>query len=268
MGVSGGEEGARRGPLLMPGGSYKAYKYIKDILLKVAAQVTHRALALLTLAKEDPLIAEAYDVLKSAGKLSNDELRQVFSKWNNGELLSFLIEITADIFGIKDDKGEGYLVDKVLDKTGMKSTGKWTVQQAAELSVAAPTIALSPDSRFLSGLKDERIEAAKVFTSRGLGGVMADVAIDKNNSDLERGMHYPCCFLGPYKECIIHALSMHNPEFAKGIMEQQSAWRKVVSFSINSGISMPSMSSTLACFDSYRRERLLDNLVQAQKDYF
>lgn len=72
------------------------------------------------------------------------------------------------------------MVDKVLDKTGMKGTGKWTVQQAAELSVAAPTIAVSPDSRFLGGLKDERIEAAKVFTSRGHGGVMADVAIDKN----------------------------------------------------------------------------------------
>ncbi|KAG8500061.1 hypothetical protein CXB51_003707 [Gossypium anomalum] len=186
MGVSGGEEGARSGPSLMPGGSYKAYKYIEDILLKVAAQVTDSGLCVTYIGKggsdnfvkmvhngieysDMQLIAEAYDVLKSAGKLSNEELLQGFSKWNNGELLSLFIEITADIFGIKDDKGEGYLVDKVLDKTGTKDTGKWTAQQAAELSVAAPTIALSLDSRFLSGLKDERIEAAKVFTSPGLG---------------------------------------------------------------------------------------------------
>ncbi|PPD72277.1 hypothetical protein GOBAR_DD30820 [Gossypium barbadense] len=164
----------------MPGGSYKAYKYIEDILLKVAAQVTDSGP---TLAREDP----------------------VFSEWNNEDLLCFLIEITADIFGIKDDKGEGYLVDKVLDKTGMKGTGKWTVQQAAELSVAAPTIAVSPDSRFLGGLKDERIEAAKVFTSRGHGGVMADVAIDKNNIkswDLKLGELARIWKGG----CIIHAV--------------------------------------------------------------
>ncbi|CBI27440.3 unnamed protein product, partial [Vitis vinifera] len=163
------------------------------------------------------LIAEAYDVLKSVGKLSNEELRNVFSEWNKGELLSFLIEITADIFSIKDDKGDGFLVDKVLDKTGMKGTGKWTVQQAADLSVAAPTIASSLDARFLSGLKEERVEAAKVFKSSGF---------------------------------------------------ENSAWRRVVCLAINSGISTPGMSSSLAYFDSYRRDRLPANLVQAQRDYF
>ena len=96
-----------------------------------------------------------------------------------GELLSFLIEITADIFGIKDDKGEGYLVDKVLDKTGMKGTGKWTIQQAAELSVAAPTIESSLDARFLSGLKEERVKAAEVFKSGGFGDILTDQAVDK-----------------------------------------------------------------------------------------
>uniref|UniRef100_A0A2N9EJS2 phosphogluconate dehydrogenase (NADP(+)-dependent, decarboxylating) n=1 Tax=Fagus sylvatica TaxID=28930 RepID=A0A2N9EJS2_FAGSY len=138
MGVSGGEEGARNGPSLMPGGSFEAYKYIDDILLKVAAQ----------------LIAKAYDVLKSVGKLSNEELRS-------------------------DDKGEGYLVDKVLDKTGMKGTGKWTIQQAAELSVAAPTIESSLDARFLSGLKEERVKVAEVFKSGGFGDILTDQAVDK-----------------------------------------------------------------------------------------
>ena len=175
-----GEEGARHGPSMMPGGSFEAYKHIEEILLKVAAQVPDSGPCVTYIGKggsgnfvkmvhngieygDMQPIAEAYDVLKSVGKLSNEELNHVFSKWNKGELLSFLIEITAAIFGIKDDKGEGYLVDKVLDKTGMKGTGKWTVQQAAELSVAAPTIASSLDARFLSGLKEERIEAAKVF---------------------------------------------------------------------------------------------------------
>ena len=167
MGVSGGEEGARHGPSLMPGGTLEAYKYIEDIVQKVAAQVNdgpcvtyvgpggagnfvkmvHNGIEY----GDMELIAEAYDVLKSVGGLSNKELHETFFEWNKGELESFLIEITADIFSVPDDKGEGQLVDKVLDKTGMKGTGKWTVQQAAELSVAAPTIATSLDLRFLSG---------------------------------------------------------------------------------------------------------------------
>ncbi|CAL5421449.1 unnamed protein product [Camellia sinensis] len=196
MGVSGGVAGARHGPSLMPGGSFATYKYIEDILLKVAAQVRDSGHCVAYIGKggsgnfvkmihsgieygDMQLIAEAYDVLKSVGKLSNEELHQVFSEWNKGELLSFLIEITADIFSIKDYKGDGYLADKVLDKTGMKDTGKWTVQQAAELSVAAPTIASSLDSRFLSGLKDERVQAAKVFKSGGVDDILTDQAVDK-----------------------------------------------------------------------------------------
>eukprot|EP01018_Ginkgo_biloba_P008010 Gb_19037 [translate_table: standard] len=195
MGVSGGEEGARHGPALMPGGSYEAYKYIEDIVLKVAAQVdsgpcvtyigkggsgnfvkmVHNGIEY----GDMQLIAEAYDVLKSVGKLTNPELHEAFSNWNKGELESFLIEITADIFSIKDDKGEGYLVDKILDKTGMKGTGKWTVQQAAELSVAAPTIASSLDSRFLSGLKEERVEASKVFKTAQMGDILTSEEVDK-----------------------------------------------------------------------------------------
>lgn len=196
MGVSGGEEGARHGPSMMPGGSFEAYKYIEDILLKVAAQVPDSGPCVTYIGKggsgnfvkmvhngieygDMQLIAEAYDVLKSVGKLSNDELQQVFLEWNKGELLSFLIEITADIFGVKDDKGDGYLVDKVLDKTGMKGTGKWTVQQAADLSIAAPTIAASLDSRFLSGLKEERVRAAEVFKSGGVSDILSSEPVDK-----------------------------------------------------------------------------------------
>lgn len=185
MGVSGGEEGARHGPSLMPGGSLTAYNNVQDILEKVAAQVKDDGPCVTYIGHggsgnfvkmvhngieygDMQLISEAYDVLKNVGGLSNEELAEIFAEWNRGELESFLIEITADIFRVKDDYGDGELVDKILDKTGMKGTGKWTVQQAAELSVAAPTIAASLDCRYLSGLKEERENAAEVLREAGL----------------------------------------------------------------------------------------------------
>ncbi|KAG6397100.1 hypothetical protein SASPL_143263 [Salvia splendens] len=185
MGVSGGEEGARYGPSLMPGGSHRAYLNIHNILDKVAAQVddgpcvtyigeggsgnfvkmVHNGIEY----GDMQLISEAYDVLKNVGGLGNDELAEIFGEWNRGELESFLIEITSDIFKVEDhESGKGHLVDKILDKTGMKGTGKWTVQQAAELSIAAPTIAASLDSRYMSGLKDEREAASEIFRKEGL----------------------------------------------------------------------------------------------------
>ncbi|VAI69939.1 unnamed protein product [Triticum turgidum subsp. durum] len=254
MGVSGGEEGARHGPSMMPGGSLEAYQYIEDILLKVSAQVPDSGPCVTYIGKggsgnfvkmvhngieygDMQLIAEAYDVLKSVGKLTNGELQQVFAEWNKGELLSFLVEITADIFSIKDDQGEGYLVDKVLDKTGMKGTGKWTVQQAAELSVAAPTIEASLDSRIWKGgciIRASFLDRIKKAYDRN--GELANLLID--------------------------------PEFAQEIMDRQAAWRRVVCLAINNGVSTPGMSASLAYFDSYRRDRLPANLVQAQRDYF
>ncbi|XP_047971012.1 6-phosphogluconate dehydrogenase, decarboxylating 3, chloroplastic-like [Salvia hispanica] len=185
MGVSGGEDGARYGPSLMPGGSHRAYLNIHNILDKVAAQVddgpcvtyigeggsgnfvkmVHNGIEY----GDMQLISEAYDVLKNVGGLGNDELAEIFGEWNRGELESFLIEITSDIFKVEDhESGKGHLVDKILDKTGMKGTGKWTVQQAAELSIAAPTIAASLDSRYMSGLKDEREAASEIFRKEGL----------------------------------------------------------------------------------------------------
>ncbi|KAE9451104.1 hypothetical protein C3L33_17003, partial [Rhododendron williamsianum] len=311
MGVSGGEEGARNGPSLMPGGSFEAFKHIEDILLKVAAQVPDSGPCVTYIGKggsgnfvkmihngieygDMQLIAEAYDVLKSVGKLSNEELHKVFSEWNKGELLSFLIEITADIFKIKDDKGDGYLVDKVLDKTGMKGTGKWTVQQAAELSIAAPTIASSLDSRFLSGLKEERVEAAKKLVddvrqalyaskicsyAQGMNLIRAksvEKGWDLELGELARiwkgGCIIRAIFLDRIKKAYDRNAGLANllvdPEFATEIVERQSAWRRVVCLSINAGISTPGMSSSLAYFDTYRRGRLPANLVQAQRDYF
>nr|KYP58671.1 6-phosphogluconate dehydrogenase, decarboxylating [Cajanus cajan] len=242
MGVSGGEDGARHGPSLMPGGDRQAYNNIQDILTKVAAQVedgpcvtyigeggsgnfvkmVHNGIEY----GDMQLISEAYDVLKHVGGLSNSEIGDIFAEWNRGELESFLIEITADIFKVKDEDGEGFLVDKILDKTGMKGTGKWTVQQAAELSIAAPTIAASLDCRYLSGLKEERESAAAVLREAGLSDELGEM------------------------------------------VQRQAAWRRVVGLAVSAGISTPGMCASLAYFDTYRRARLPANLVQAQRDLF
>jgi 6-phosphogluconate dehydrogenase len=181
MGVSGGEEGARNGPSLMPGGPKEAYEIVKPILFKAAAQVNdgpcvthigpggagnyvkmiHNGIEY----GDMQLIAEAYDVLKNVAGLTNDELAQVFDEWNEGELESFLIEITAQIFKKKDeDDSKTFLVDVVLDKTGSKGTGKWTVQEAAEQAIAASTITSALDARYLSALLDERTVASKVLS--------------------------------------------------------------------------------------------------------
>jgi 6-phosphogluconate dehydrogenase len=178
MGVSGGEMGARHGPSLMPGGDRDAYEVLAPVLTKIAAQhadgpcvtyvgpggaghyakMVHNGIEY----GDMQLIAEAYDVLHTLGGLSNEELADVFAEWNTGELESFLIQITAEVLREKDPLGEGFLVDKILDATGMKGTGKWTVQDAAELAVALPTIATSVDARVLSARKEQRVRASTI----------------------------------------------------------------------------------------------------------
>jgi 6-phosphogluconate dehydrogenase len=179
MGVSGGEEGARHGPSIMPGGHKFAYDALAPILTKVAAQVddgpcvdymgpggaghyvkmVHNGIEY----GDMQLIAEAYDLLRNVGGMGPGELADVFSQWNRGELQSFLIEITAKILAKKDDLTGQPLVDVILDQSGMKGTGKWTVQQAAELTSPIPTIASALDARIVSGLRPERLAAAKIL---------------------------------------------------------------------------------------------------------
>jgi 6-phosphogluconate dehydrogenase len=179
MGVSGGEEGARHGPSLMPGGPMAAYEALAPILTKIAAQVddgpcvdymgpggaghyvkmVHNGIEY----GDMQLIAECYDVLRTLGGMSVKEIADVFAEWNQSELQSFLIEITSKVLRKKDDQTNKPLVDVILDKTGMKGTGKWTVQQAAELGAPLPTIASSLEARMLSALKDERVAASKIL---------------------------------------------------------------------------------------------------------
>jgi len=179
MGVSGGEEGARHGPSLMPGGPAEAYERLSPILKKIAAQVDdgpcvthigpggagnyvkmiHNGIEY----GDMQLIAEAYDLLKNLGGLDNDALAQTFDRWNKSGLQSYLIEITAQIFKKKDDDGKTFVVDKILDKTGNKGTGRWTAQEAAEQSVPCPTMTAALDARYLSALLDERVAASKIL---------------------------------------------------------------------------------------------------------
>ncbi|MEO1272559.1 MAG: NADP-dependent phosphogluconate dehydrogenase, partial [Myxococcota bacterium] len=220
----------------------------------------------------------------------------------------FLIEITAQIFTRKDDETDADLVDMVLDKTGMKGTGRWTVQEAAERSVPSPTITAALDSRYLSGLKAERLEAAKVFDgpevvpandrdafvddvrqalyaskicsyAQGMNLIRsAGNTFDWNLKlgDIARIWKGGCIiraqFLGRIQEAYDRNANLPSllmdPEFARELQNRQAAWRRVVARAVESGIAAPAMSGSLAYFDAYRRERLPANLVQAQRDFF
>jgi 6-phosphogluconate dehydrogenase len=179
VGVSGGEEGARRGPSLMPGGKPEAYQLIKPILEAIAAKtesgpcvthcgtdgaghfvkMVHNGIEYADM----QFIAEAYHLLRDLGGLGPTELADTFDQWNRGPLESFLVEITGKIFRVKDPKGGGFLIDKVLDQAGQKGTGKWTAQVALELGVAIPSIAASIDARVLSSMMAERVRAGEVL---------------------------------------------------------------------------------------------------------
>lgn len=327
MGVSGGEEGARRGPSMMPGGSPDAYKAIEPIVQKVAAQVNdgpcvtyiggggagnyvkmvHNGIEY----GDMQLISEAYDVLKNLGGLTNEELAAVFTEWNKSELESFLIEITAIIMAKKDDRAEGFLVDKIVDQTGSKGTGKWTVQQAAELGVASPTITASLDARYMSALKKERVAASKVYTGStqpapvpGIdkAQLVADVkaalyaskicsyaqgmslikakSVEKNWNinlgGLARIWKGGCIIRAGFLDRISKAYNkdpelanlLVDSDFAQDIAAREASWRRVVALAVTNGVPVPGMMVSLSYFDTYRRERLPANLVQAQRDFF
>lgn len=323
MGISGGEEGARNGPSLMPGGPKEAYDELEPIIKKCAAQVGEEActgycgpIGAGNYVKmvhngieygDMQLISEFYDILRKVLGMSNDEMSKLFEDWNRGYLASYLIEITAKILAKKEDDGT-YVVDHILDKTGMKGTGRWTVQEAAEQSVAAPTIAASLDTRYLSARKDERVKACKILEgpsemptvdkqqiiadlqaalycakvcsyAQGLGIIRA--ASDANNWNVSLSL----CSLMWRGGCIIraellskiqHAFTtdpdlpnlLIDPTFAAEINQRQMAWRRIIGLGVASGLATPALSASLSYYDQYRRESLPANLVQAQRDFF
>ncbi len=326
MGVSGGEEGALNGPSMMPGGTKEAYQEIESIVTKIAAQVDDGPCVTYIGPKgaghyvkmvhngieygDMQLIAEAYDLLKNVGGLSNEQLHEVFAEWNTtDELNSFLIEITANIFKKKDDVlADGFLVDTILDAAGQKGTGRWTIVNSLELGVPIPTIAAAVNARIMSSFKDERVAASRVLSgpegkfegdiksfidkvrdalycskmcsyAQGMalmGKASAEFGYHLNLGEIARIWKGGCIikagFLGKIKHAYDENPTLPNlllaPEFKQTILDRQVAWREVISTASLMGIPVPAFSASLDYFDSYRRDRLPQNLTQAQRDYF
>ncbi|MCZ6747860.1 MAG: NADP-dependent phosphogluconate dehydrogenase [SAR324 cluster bacterium] len=324
MGISGGEEGALWGPSMMPGGPREGYDRLAPSLEKIAAQVedgpcvtylgpggaghytkmVHNGIEY----GDMQLIAEAYDLLKRLGGLSNEELADVFGEWNQGELESFLIEITARIFQQKDEDG-GYVVDKIMDTAAMKGTGTWTVQDAYGMAVPIPTIAAAVDARVISAMRGQRLAAAKSIPadvqpkpaadkkawidavraalycaktcSYAQGYAMLRTASEQHDWNLpfgeiariwKGGCIIRARFLGSIQEAYRRDADLPNllldPFFKDELAGRMSAWRQVVVEGVKSGVPLPAMGGSLAYYDAYRTERLPANLVQAQRDLF
>ncbi|HVW39632.1 MAG TPA: decarboxylating NADP(+)-dependent phosphogluconate dehydrogenase [Pirellulales bacterium] len=326
-GVSGGEEGALLGPSMMPGGSLAAWPLVKPIFQAISAKVgpkndipccewvgprgaghyvkmVHNGIEY----GDMQLICEAYFMLKQALGLSNAELYDVFAKWNEGELDSYLIEITRDIFSVKDADTGAELVDMILDKAGAKGTGKWMSQLALDLGVPSTLVTEAVYARSLSALKDARVRASKVLSgptakyqgdkatfieqvrqalyaskicSYSQGYVQMQAAAKEHDWPLDYGniallWRGGCIirarFLERIKEAFDADKQLENlllaPYFTKAVQEAQPAWRHVVSTAITLGIPVPAFSTALTYYDGYRSARLPANLLQAQRDYF
>jgi 6-phosphogluconate dehydrogenase len=323
-GVSGGEEGARRGPSIMPGGAPEAWPHVKPIFQDIAAKVADGTPCCDWVGPEGAghfvkmvhngieygdiqLICEAYDVMQHALGMAPAEMSAVFAEWNKGLLDSYLIEITAEILAYNDEDGQP-MVDKILDTAGQKGTGKWTAMAALESGIPLTLIAEAVFSRFLSALKEERVAAADL-----LGSPTPAFAGDKTAllADLEQALYaskivsytqgymlmramseetgwdlpYGAIALMWREGCIIRAAFLEDikaafeqdpdltnlllaPFFKEQIGRAEAAWRRVVQTAVAQGIPVPAMTSALAFYDGYRRERLPANLLQAQRDYF
>ena len=323
-GVSGGEEGALNGPSMMPGGSVAAWESVKPIFQSICAKVedgspccdwvgengaghfvkmVHNGIEY----GDMQLISEAYQLMHDGLGLTNEEMHEVFAEWNETELDSYLIEITRDILGYKDENGEA-TVDKILDTAGQKGTGKWTGIAALDEGVPLTLIGEAVFSRCLSAMKDERVRAASVFPktvpaftgdrkafiesirkalyaskiiSYAQGYTLMRTAAKSNGWNLNYGgialMWRGGCiirsvFLGKIKEAYDKNPNLENllldEYFAETIRSLIPAWREVVAYAVQIGIPMPAFSSALNYFDGYTTERLPANLLQAQRDYF
>jgi 6-phosphogluconate dehydrogenase len=323
-GVSGGEEGALKGPSLMPGGSPAAWSAVKNILQAISAKVegdtpccdwvgengaghfvkmVHNGIEY----GDIQIICEAYQIMKDILGMSADEMHEVFKTWNEGDLNSYLIEITSDILSYKDENGE-VLVDKILDTAGQKGTGKWATVAALDLGIPLTLIGESVFSRCLSAQKDLRVEASKVikgpevkFTgdkSRmisdlkdALFGAKIISYAQGYNLMMEAAKEYGwnlnyggialmwrggciirSIFLTDIKKAFDNDPNLQNlilaPYFKDILENAQAGWRRVCTTALTNGIPVPALTSALCYFDGFRSERLPANLLQAQRDYF
>ena len=323
-GVSGGEEGALKGPSIMPGGSIAAWPEVKGIFQEISAKVGDNEPCCEWIGEggsghfvkmvhngieygDMQLICEAYQLMKDVLGMSNDEMHQTFKEWNEGELNSYLIEITADILKFKEEDGS-YLVDNILDTAGQKGTGKWTASVALDLGSPLTLIGEAVFSRYLSSIKEERVDAssqlsgprvsfsgdkaqalkdihdalyASKMVSYAQGYTLLSDAAKAFNWNLNYGaiamMWRGGCiirsaFLTKIKDAYDNNSDLKNllldPFFKDKISQSQEGWRRIIAVAISNGVPVPAMSSSLSYFDGYRSERLPANLLQAQRDYF
>ena len=324
MGVSGGEEGALKGPSLMPGGDEAAFREIAPLFTKIAAQVAdgpccsfvgpdgaghyvkmvHNGIEY----SDMQLIAEAYYILSKAGGLTAAELHEVFARWNEGPLDSYLIEITRDIMAVNDPETGKPLVELILDKAGQKGTGKWTSQSALDLGIPTPAITEAVFARCMSAVKDERVVAATVLKgpqgtwtgdrqqliqavhdalyaskicSYAQGFALLAAASKEYGWNLQFGeisllWRGGCIIRARFLDKIRDAFAkdanlanlMLDSFFASVLAESQAPWRLVLKTCRDLGIPTPAFNASLDYYDSYRQAVLPANLIQAQRDYF
>lgn len=324
MGVSGGEEGARKGPSIMPGGDLAAWKRVQPMLEAVSAKVDKEP-CVAYMGKDAAghyvkmvhngieyaimqLISEAYDTMKRGLGLDNDEMAEIFKKWNEEELQSFLIEITGEIFLRKDDETGKEIVDIISDKAGSKGTGKWTSQDAMELPISIPTIDTAVAMRTISAYKDERVSAAELYQPK------IKTIKGKKNTDIKKvkdALHFATIIAYAqglsmlYKAsselnmdipladvvkiwrggCIIRSTLLEvfykaykkdkglsnillNKAIAKLVKKTEKNARAVVKLAMQSKIPVTALASAIGYFDAYCSENMPTNLIQAQRDFF
>lgn len=324
MGVSGGEEGARKGPSIMPGGDVEAFKVVQPILEAVAAKVNGEACTAY-MGKDAAghyvkmvhngieyaimqLISEVYDLMHRGLGLSNEEMHQIFHQWNQEELNSFLIEITADIFKQKDVETGKELLDVILDKAGAKGTGKWTSQDAMDRGVSIPTIDIAVSLRTLSAYKEQRVNASKIYNkthsslktdsskfinelkealfcaiiisyAQGLSLLVKaseELSMEIPLKDVVKIWRGGCIIRSTLLETFYEAYSaktdleniLLDENIASLLISRIDSLREVVSAAAKSSILAGALQTALAYFDAYTSERMSTNMIQAQRDYF
>ncbi|MBB3057177.1 NADP-dependent phosphogluconate dehydrogenase [Mucilaginibacter gotjawali] len=324
MGVSGGEEGARRGPSMMPGGDKDAYNVMKPIFEAIAAKVdgapcvtyigpgasghfvkmVHNGIEYGLM----QLIAESYEIMKTGLKMDNDAIGAVFTKWNDGRLKSFLIDITKDIFAFKAPGTDHLLLDDIKDEAKAKGTGKWTSQVAMDLQAPIPTIDSAVSMRDLSKYKALRVQASDLYSkdapvlkvdtdafltaleqafyftmiiSYAQGMHMLERASEEFKYDLKLGeiakiWRGGCIIRSAFLNDIFNAYEKNSKlehllldEHVHDLVsETVQGARTVLSATIAAGIAAPAFTASLSYFDNFRTKRMPSNLTQAQRDYF
>ena len=324
MGVSGGEEGARFGPSMMPGSNEQSFNAVKNILESIAAKtedgpcvtfvgngaaghytkMVHNGIEYAMM----QLISEVYGILKNAGGLSNEELQQTFTAWNNAELQGFLMEITANIFSKKDDKKDAALIDMILDKAKQKGTGMWTSQSAMDLNIPIPVIDAAVSMRYLSAMKEERTATAEKYSTEKNTIVVNKEELIKDCKEAlqftfilayAQGLHLlheaskaysynvnmaevvriwkggciiRSSLLNEIRKAYLEDTALDNiiqsPVFIGALKNLRTAVAQVCTTAMQHKIPVAAFAASLNYFDAYCTQNLPANLIQAQRDFF